>query len=94
MRTEKALRLICNEAPRIKLARDIHLHWASHPELYEKYRGLSSREWDIDWASFYQRQLEACKLAGFPVPTPPLINLTPILILTFILGFTLGKWMK
>ncbi|MEM2933213.1 MAG: hypothetical protein QW622_03355, partial [Candidatus Pacearchaeota archaeon] len=80
---KEPLAMICKEAPRIKLARDIHLNWASHPELYEKYKGLSSKEWDLDWASFYQKQLDACKAAGFPVPTPPLaikLNIAPILI--------------
>lgn len=52
----------CSDAPRIKLARDIHLKWARTPELYKKYEGLSSPEWDIDWAKFYEKQLKLCEL--------------------------------
>lgn len=90
-RENKLLYEICKEAPRIKLARDIHLHWAKNPHLYEKYKGLSSKEWDIDWAYFYQRQLDVCKKAGFPVPTPPFIqNFSPIIPL--IVGVLIGIW--
>ena len=53
---------LCKDVPRIKLARDIHLKWARTPELYEKYKGLSSREWDLDWARFYHKQLILCEL--------------------------------
>jgi hypothetical protein len=56
------LEMMCADVPRIKLARDIHLKWAKTPELYRKYEGLSSPEWDIDWARFYQKQLTLCEL--------------------------------
>jgi hypothetical protein len=57
---EVILDILCKDTPRIKLARDIHLKWASTPELYKKYPGLSSKEWDIDWARFYHKQLLLC----------------------------------
>lgn len=43
--------------PYMRLARDIHLYWASRPELYKKYP-ISSRKWDIAWAKIYQKYID------------------------------------